>query len=550
MASSKRININIDQVFDPIRSSSIFQYLYSIEIEENVNEIQMDKEFYFELSDITSFTTSDWDGNKFYKMLRSLRYWEISIPIEILQYAFRYIDPVTQLYLLNIGQDVSASYCLKEIELIVKSEHLCRDACEIGSLNLLKVAIENNCSIDYKICYTAAEYNNLDCLQYAFANGCPLRDDNGNSPILIACQTGYLEIVKFLVTTQGIYINESNPNGFTPLVLSAGKGHIEVVKFLLIVPDIDINLWTQGEVTPFSSACENGHLDIVKLLAGLPNIDLNIPDNEERTGFTMACVNNHLEIVQFLSTLNGIQISSQDFYRTSLENCIDVIKFLVKLNDRFDMNDNDLVEEGYTAFNIACIKGNLGCVQFLATVPGIDLNKEDYEGCSPFYNACSENNLEIVKFLATVPGIDLNQVDTAFCSPFNVACYYGNIEIIKFLISLGNRINFAQLDDQNKTALNLACYMNKLEIVKLLVTGLPEFDVNIVDDNGLTPFNTACYYGHIEIVKFLATIPHVDINKADNDGHTPIDNALKVYEPDGTHYFEIADFLNGIKEDI
>ena len=512
MAPIKRININIDQVFDPIRSSSTFQYLYSIEIEDNVNEIQMDKEFYFELSDITSFATSVWDKDKFNKTLRSLRYWEISIPIEILQYAFRYKVQVTQLYLLNIGQDVSAPYCLKEIDLIVKSDHLCKDSCEIGSLNLLKVAIENNSLIDYKICYTAAEYNNLDCLQYALANGCPLN----NSSILIACQKGHLEIVKFLVRTQDIDINESNSYGFTPLFLSAGKGHIEVVKFLLTVPNIDINLWTQGEVTPFSNACENGHVAIVKLLAGLPNIELNIPDDEERTGFTMACINNHLEIVQFLSTLNGIQISSQDFYRCCSENCIDVIKFLVTLNDRFNMNDNDLVEEGYTAFNLACVKGNLECVQFLVTVPGIDLNKEDYEGCSPFYNAC----------------------------------YYGNIEIVKFLISLGNRINFAQPDDQNNTALNLACYMNKLEIVKLLVTGLPEFDVNIVDHAGLTPFNTACYYGHIEIVKFLATIPSVDINKADNDGHTPIDNALKVYEENGAHYFEIADFLNHLKEAI
>uniref|UniRef100_A0A6C0DCV7 Uncharacterized protein n=1 Tax=viral metagenome TaxID=1070528 RepID=A0A6C0DCV7_9ZZZZ len=540
----------MDQVFDQIRDSQPFQYFYSTEIENGVTEIQMDKEFYFELSDITSFNTTDWDGNKFYKMLRSLRFWEISIPIEILQYAFRYRDTVTQLYLLNIGQDISASYYLKEIELIVKSEHLCRDACEIGSLNLLKVAIENNCPIDYKICYTAAEYNSLDCLQYALANGCPLRDANGNSPILIACEKGYLEIVKFLVTTQDFDINESNPNGFTPLFLAAGQGHIEVVKFLLIIPDIDINLWTQGEVTPLSSACENGHLAIVKLLAGLQNIDLNIPDDEERTAFTMACINNHLEIVQFLSTLNGIKISSRDFYLTSLENCIDVIKFLVTLNDRFDMNDNDLVEEGYTAFNLACIHGHLESVQFLVTVRGIDLNKEDYSGCSPFYNACSENNLEVVKFLATVPGIDLNQVDTALNNPFHVACYNGNIEIVRFLISLGDRINFTQLDDENNTALNLACHMCKLEIVKILVTEVPEIDVNFPDDTGLTPFNTACYNGYIEIVKYLVTIPRVDIYRADNDGHTPIDNALKVYEKDAQHNFDIADFLNGIKEII
>ena len=120
MISSKRININIDQVFDQIRDSQPFQYFYSTEIENGVTEIQIDKEFYFELSDITSFNTSDWDVNKFYKIIKNLRFWEISIPIQILQYAFRFRDHVIQLYLLNIGQDVSASYYLKEIDLIVK----------------------------------------------------------------------------------------------------------------------------------------------------------------------------------------------------------------------------------------------------------------------------------------------------------------------------------------------------------------------------------------------------------------------------------------------
>jgi ankyrin repeat protein len=59
-----------------------------------------------------------------------------------------------------------------------------------------------------------------------------VKDTDGWTPLHSAAQSGYLDVVKFLVEQQA-EVNAKDIHGWTPLHLAAGNGHLDVVKFLI-----------------------------------------------------------------------------------------------------------------------------------------------------------------------------------------------------------------------------------------------------------------------------------------------------------------------------
>lgn len=59
-----------------------------------------------------------------------------------------------------------------------------------------------------------------------------IADNDGETPLLKACQNGHLEIIKLLLEN-GAEVNKAKRNGATPLFAANSGGHNEVVEFLL-----------------------------------------------------------------------------------------------------------------------------------------------------------------------------------------------------------------------------------------------------------------------------------------------------------------------------
>ena len=89
-------------------------------------------------------------------------------------------------------------------------------------------------------------------------------DNNGDTPLLIASQNGYLEIVEILIASGGL-VNQADNNGKTPLYIASAVGHLEVVK-VLIASGGSVNEADNDGSTPLHIASELGHLEIVKVL--------------------------------------------------------------------------------------------------------------------------------------------------------------------------------------------------------------------------------------------------------------------------------------------
>ena len=85
-------------------------------------------------------------------------------------------------------------------------------------------------------------------------------NNNGNTPMSIACQHRRLDIAELLLE-QGVSMQPVNKKGSTPFFFACQEGNLDVVKFLAR-NGVDTSHGKNG-ISPFHMACYRGHLDVV-----------------------------------------------------------------------------------------------------------------------------------------------------------------------------------------------------------------------------------------------------------------------------------------------
>ena len=91
------------------------------------------------------------------------------------------------------------------------------------------------------------------------------KDLLGYTPLHIAAQEGYIDIVKLLVKIKGAKVNVGDFLNTTPLHYAAEEGHLKVVQFLVEAGANFDNSDTTFQ-TPLHYAAEEGHLKVVQFL--------------------------------------------------------------------------------------------------------------------------------------------------------------------------------------------------------------------------------------------------------------------------------------------
>lgn len=113
-------------------------------------------------------------------------------------------------------------------------------ACKLGNLELLKLLISKGASVD-------------------------LADEDGETPLLFAIRSNFLQGVKVLIEQGHVDLNLAEKvNGWTPLMIAAMDGYAEIVEALLEAKAdkdrVDYNGWSASEHAVF-----RGYLDIGRL---------------------------------------------------------------------------------------------------------------------------------------------------------------------------------------------------------------------------------------------------------------------------------------------
>ena len=137
----------------------------------------------------------------------------------------------------------------------------------------------------------------------------------GHSPLWAASYNGHFEVVKFLVENAGANIHISSLKHTTPMVISCQQGNLEIVKYLrnkdYKLSELIHNLtsYDNDGARCLYMACLNSHLDIVKYILSIFPTLIDTKNQFGQSPLWLASHSGSLEIVEHLID-KGAEIDS------------------------------------------------------------------------------------------------------------------------------------------------------------------------------------------------------------------------------------------------
>jgi len=261
-----------------------------------------------------------------------------------------------------------------------------------------------------------------------------LTDDAGNTPLIMACEFGPLEVVKFLVDEKKADVKIANGlTGDTPLFVASEKGLLEVVKFLVTDKKADVNaakavsLVTPLHLSlknpdpkvfefflangansaaknsdgwiPLHTACSENRLDAVKTLVAKDKGLVNVLNNDKETPLFQACQSGSKDIVQLLID-NGANVKQKSFnqstplHKACLVGAYDVAEALLKGG----ADVNVVMDLLGTPLHRAIEKGHDNIVKLLLE-HGADLTLKNAKGQTPIALPPLKGKADVIKKL-------------------------------------------------------------------------------------------------------------------------------------------------------
>jgi len=127
--------------------------------------------------------------------------------------------------------------------------------------------------------------------------------NSGNTPFLIACESGYNEDVKSMLKDEKVDVNKTNDIGESPFYVACLEGHLKVVKLLLYDKRVKINKGMNSGWTPLIIACSRGYIKIIKsILTSGRDVNLSAKNSSGTTAIDIARESGKENIVELLKS--------------------------------------------------------------------------------------------------------------------------------------------------------------------------------------------------------------------------------------------------------
>ncbi|XP_063904003.1 uncharacterized protein LOC135123361 isoform X2 [Zophobas morio] len=388
-------------------------------------------------------------------------------------------------------------------------------ACGSGHLKVVKYLLQFDEEIEQhsnKIGETTIVDNPLECFVKVDAK-VNRPTENGGTPLLVASEMGHEKVVEFLVSV-GAEINRPMNDGFTPLLIASQNGHLKVVEYLRTV-GAEINRANKEGGTPLFIASQMGHEKVVQYLA-TAGAELNCALKEGVTPLYIASERGHENIVEYLATI-GAQINcatkegATPLHVASQNGHERVVEYLATVGAEINRAMND----SSTPLYIASQMGHEKVVEYLATV-GAEVNRPTKGGATPLYITSQMGHEKIVELLATV-GAEINRAMDDSSTPLYIASQMGHEKVVEYLVAVGAEVNCAIT--KGATPLYIASQMGHEKVVECLATSGAE--INRAGIENATSLYVASQNGHTKVVEYLVTVG-AEINLATIDGETPV----------------------------
>ncbi|XP_048354322.1 kinase D-interacting substrate of 220 kDa isoform X4 [Sphaerodactylus townsendi] len=345
------------------------------------------------------------------------------------------------------------------------------------------------------------------------------RNENGQTPLMLAAEQGNLEIVQELIK-KGANCNLEDSDNWTALISAAKEGHTAIVSELLKC-NVNLEHRDMGGWTALMWACYKGCTEVAELLLG-KGANPNITGLQYSVyPIIWAAGRGHSRIVQLLLQ-HGAKVNCSDKYGTTpliwaaRKGHLECVKYLLHMGA-------DVDQEGANSMTalIVAVKGGFtdSVKEILKRNPNVNLTDKD--GNTALMIASKEGHIEIVQDLLDA-GTYVNIPDRSGDTVLIGAVRGGHVEIVRALLS-----KYADIDirgQDNKTGLHWAVEKGNATMVRDILQCNP--DTETCTKDGETPLIKATKMRNIEIVELLLD-KGAKVSAVDKKGDTPLHIAIR-----------------------
>jgi len=267
-------------------------------------------------------------------------------------------------------------------------------ACKNKHLDIVKLLLNNP---------------NIDVNRQSYTGETPLF-----STLLLHGNVNTIAIFALLLNHASIDVNSHNNNGNTVFYVACQNGYVDIIKLLLSHDNFNPNEPECDRVTALHTACQYESYEVVKLLlqtANYPKMNFTARDDYNQTCLAIACRKRNLQIVELL-LCSGLYSPGNSIINNVINsgNCCMIV------------NNKDAVSSYIIQMEKARDQSNVLVLNLLLKY--FKINSDDITNNKIVLAcACTVNMIETIKMLLMFGGISADEI--------NINDRYYNHELIK-----------------------------------------------------------------------------------------------------------------------
>nr|KAF6406062.1 ankyrin repeat domain 27 [Molossus molossus] len=327
-----------------------------------------------------------------------------------------------------------------------------------------------------------------------------VQDNNGNTPLHLACAHGHEDCVKALVyyDVQSCRLDIGNEKGDTPLHIAARWGYQGIIETLL-QNGASTEIQNRLKETPLKCALNS------KILSVMEARHLSFERGRQSSEVPASPPQHSMDSISQGSSASSFSVSTGSRQGKPKKDYREVEKLLRAVAD-----------------------GDLEMVRYLLEWTEEDLDDAedtvsaaDLEFCHPLCQCpkCAPAQKKLAKIPASGLGVNVTHQDGS--SPLHIAALHGRADLVPLLLKHG--ANVGARNANQAVPLHLACQQGHFQVVKYLLDSNAKPDKK--DVSGNTPLIYACSSGHHEVAALL--LQHgASLNVSNNKGNTALHEAV------------------------